>query len=610
MTHLRDPVATDRVLLLVPHPDDEVLAAGVLLLRAVRAGAEVKVVVATDGEKNGWVQRIAERRVRIGDSDRERLGHTRRNESIEALARLGVRRDQIAFFGLPDQGLTDLLLTSDEHEIRRWTDLVEGFRPTLFLSPSPLDWHPDHSALGVLSRIALDRVEPTARPATTLEFVVHGPRAPTPFDGLVRVEPSEDEKALKDAALRAYATPYVVHRGMFKKFVSDPETFIVPGTESSAADVHPVRNVRVVDGDFQFEIVDHARLGAFGPSSLFLLSDCKEVEGRVLSTRLPRSKGASDLWSVSTGRTCARVRSDRVHDAGHGARHVSLPQSALPPATRRFVKIERRFGFYDEGGWLEIAAGECTARELAEVSLERFAPDVCAIVPCFDIAALCGRVVRETAQRVGLVIAIDDGSSDSTLDELRAAAAEFDGRVQVISFPENRGKGAALLEGLRAGLAAGDHRVFLTIDGDGQHPPCDLPRLVAACRAGADLVVGQRTKYSRMPLRSRFGNGLTRAILHVLCPGCPADTQCGYRALSRSFADEVVRCVPEGRYETELHMLLLALRERHRVESVSIPTLYLRDNRSSHFRPLVDSVRIYRTLITRTAKARRPAKRI
>jgi len=69
------------------------------------------------------------------------------------------------------------------------------------------------------------------------------------------------------------------------------------------------------------------------------------------------------------------------------------------------------------------------------------------------------------------------------------------------------------------------------------------------------------------------------------------------RALERSFAAEVVRLIQGRRYETELHILLLALEQRRRICTVPIPTVYLDGNRSSHFRPVTDSLRIYWALL-------------
>jgi glycosyltransferase involved in cell wall biosynthesis len=208
------------------------------------------------------------------------------------------------------------------------------------------------------------------------------------------------------------------------------------------------------------------------------------------------------------------------------------------------------------------------------------------------VAPYCAEVVRGAAEFSDQVLAIDDGSSDDTPRRLGEVANASAGRVRLVTFASNRGKGVALLEGIRVALLDSRVAVIVTLDGDGQHRPEDIPLLLAAWRGGADLVIGARGFVGNTPLRSRIGNTLIRGFLRRLYPACPADTQSGFRALDRSFAEQVVRRVAGARYETETHMLLLAMDEGHPIATVPIPTIYSEGNRSSHFRPLRDSARI------------------
>lgn len=224
-------------------------------------------------------------------------------------------------------------------------------------------------------------------------------------------------------------------------------------------------------------------------------------------------------------------------------------------------------------------------------------PRITAVVPCYDVATLCGAVVMEASRFADRIVAIDDGSRDGTGDVLRAAAARLPtGRLEVVAFPRNRGKGEALLEGFRLALAGPPFEVLVTIDGDGQHRAEDIPAVAAACQNGAGLSIGSRGFRAHTPLRSRIGNSLTAAILRRLYPRCPTDTQSGFRGHRHDLVEQVVAEVAGHRYETELHILLLALSTGRRVVSVPIPTIYIGHNESSHFRPLRDSWRIYRAL--------------
>ena len=104
----------DRILILAPHPDDESLATAGLIQRAVKAGAKVRVLFATDGDNNPWPQRFLERKLQISLTDRARWGRRRRKEALTALDLLGLRKDCVRFLGLPDQGITNLLMRAEE----------------------------------------------------------------------------------------------------------------------------------------------------------------------------------------------------------------------------------------------------------------------------------------------------------------------------------------------------------------------------------------------------------------------------------------------------------------------------------------------------------------
>lgn len=215
------------------------------------------------------------------------------------------------------------------------------------------------------------------------------------------------------------------------------------------------------------------------------------------------------------------------------------------------------------------------------------------IVPCYN----AGPRLRPTLERVAAVadrvVLVDDGSTDGCTGGLEPLP------VSVITLPENRGKGHALIAGIRYALAQPDLGVVALLDADGQHDPAELPALYAAyLEQGADLVIGARQlDRSRTPWRSRFGNHVTAWVSRRLFR-CPlADTQCGYRLLSPQFAADFVEAVPGGRYETEMLMLLFAIRQGYKLLSAPVTTLYEPGNRSSHFRKVRDSLRIYATLL-------------
>lgn len=219
---------------------------------------------------------------------------------------------------------------------------------------------------------------------------------------------------------------------------------------------------------------------------------------------------------------------------------------------------------------------------------------VVGVVCCYDVAAWCGAVIQELAPHVGRIVVVDDGSTDDTHQVIQAAMQAHPDRISLLTFRNNRGKGAALIAGMTCALDLHQAQVIVTVDGDGQHAGSDVPRLIQAVRQGADLAIGQRD-FSCMPLRSRLGNSVSSWLMQVCYPGSPyVDTQCGLRAFSAPLARMLLAKIPAGRYETELKMLQLCLSEGWRIQSVPIQTIYLDSNRSSHFRPILDSWRILR----------------
>ncbi len=208
------------------------------------------------------------------------------------------------------------------------------------------------------------------------------------------------------------------------------------------------------------------------------------------------------------------------------------------------------------------------------------------VVPAFQAAASVGEVVARTRATVpaARVIVVDDGSSDGTGSVAAAAGAS------VVRHDTNRGKGAALRSGV-AEVATGQGSVIVTLDADGQHPPEEIPRLVAPIAEGrADLVLGARERTAAMPLGRRLTNRLSAALASRIGGQSIPDAQTGFRAFTAEIA-ALVRPT-ESHYEYEAAFLLEALARRVRVASIPIPTVY--HGAPSHFRAVADTWRLAR----------------
>lgn len=192
------------------------------------------------------------------------------------------------------------------------------------------------------------------------------------------------------------------------------------------------------------------------------------------------------------------------------------------------------------------------------------------------------------------LVVVDDGSGEA----FRPVFEALDKRVTLISYPDNKGKGGALKTGIRYIM---DHMPecerLVTADADGQHRYADIRRVLDKSEEmpGA-LVLGSRAFDGDVPLRSRFGNAMTRQVFAIASGVKVRDTQTGLRGFDRDgmrlFVD-----VPGDRYEYEINMLLTAARAEMPIYEVTIETVYLNDNESSHFNPLKDSMRIYACIL-------------
>ena len=210
-------------------------------------------------------------------------------------------------------------------------------------------------------------------------------------------------------------------------------------------------------------------------------------------------------------------------------------------------------------------------------------PTTCAVViPCFNEGASIAALVREVRRHLPSVMVVNDGSTDDTAALAAAAGAT------VLSHARNLGKGAALKSGLFAALTRGFEWV-LTLDGDGQHRPQDVPAfLQSAEQTNARLVVGNRMHNPQaIPwLRRQVNRWMSRRLSERAGQPLP-DSQCGFRLVNlKAWAGMALET---DHFEIESEMLLAFVRAGYRVEFV--PVQVVGRSRSSHIHPLADSLR-------------------
>ena len=212
------------LMMLAPHPDDESLATGGLIQRALAYGARVSVVFATDGENNPWPQRVLERRAWIGPRQRAGWAARRRGEADAALRTLGVDPARVHRLGWPDGGVTWMLLDDTAAMLATMRELVERERPTLLALPDLADRHPDHSAIHVLMEMVF-QTSPGLRKPDCLGYLLHGRSQPgVPQRAVFAL--SGDERERKRRAIEAHASQIALSRGRFLRFAAGTEDFV------------------------------------------------------------------------------------------------------------------------------------------------------------------------------------------------------------------------------------------------------------------------------------------------------------------------------------------------------------------------------------------------
>jgi glycosyltransferase involved in cell wall biosynthesis len=217
-------------------------------------------------------------------------------------------------------------------------------------------------------------------------------------------------------------------------------------------------------------------------------------------------------------------------------------------------------------------------------SLGNVLGNIAAAIPAYQAAPSVGAVARGALAAVSEVLVIDDGSSDATAEEARRAGA------RVISFPANRGKGAALAAAFADLFGRGFDGV-VTLDADGQHLPEEIPKLLSAAARGGDLVLGIRDHlFGEMSAVRRASNRLSSKAISVAAGQRLADIQTGFRFYSRRLIETVG--FPEARFEAESAVVVRAARRGFRVVTVPVHLGFADGRTTSHYRPLIDSLRI------------------
>jgi glycosyltransferase involved in cell wall biosynthesis len=219
---------------------------------------------------------------------------------------------------------------------------------------------------------------------------------------------------------------------------------------------------------------------------------------------------------------------------------------------------------------------------------------VVVVIPAYKPHPVLVDSVRELARapEVAAIVVVDDGSGPE-FQPLFAAVAEC-ASVTVLRHAVNLGKGAALKTGMNhAACSLPASAGVVTADADGQHAVPDVLRTARTLALHpSHLILGMRGFDGDVPLRSRVGNRVTRGVMRAFTGERLNDTQTGLRGIPMEFVPELLRSKASG-FDFELEMLIACRHSGRAITEVPISTIYIEGNQSSHFNPLLDSMRVY-----------------
>lgn len=194
------------------------------------------------------------------------------------------------------------------------------------------------------------------------------------------------------------------------------------------------------------------------------------------------------------------------------------------------------------------------------------------------------------------IILVNDGSKEENLHYFETAARHP--QVDLIHHEVNKGKGVALKTAFRWFLEhCPQGKGVVTVDGDNQHHPEDTKACALKMLETQQIILGCRDfSLEHVPPRSRAGNNATKRVFKIFCGMTLSDTQTGLRAIPRDYLQPLILAKGD-RFEYETNMLLEMKRLNMPYGEVPIRTVYIEENKSSHFRAVRDSVRIYALIL-------------
>jgi glycosyltransferase involved in cell wall biosynthesis len=214
--------------------------------------------------------------------------------------------------------------------------------------------------------------------------------------------------------------------------------------------------------------------------------------------------------------------------------------------------------------------------------------DICVVIPTYNNEKTLAAVIDSVLEYITSIVVVNDGSTDRTSEILD----QYKGKIAIVSYTKNRGKGYALKCGFNCVQQRG-YKYALTLDSDGQHYAEDIPAFVKTAEEHPNaLIIGNRKlTQDNMPKKNTFANKFSNFWFALQTGVKLPDTQTGYRLYP---LEKMRRLRPfTSRYEAELELLVRCAWRGIKLVAMPVRVYYAPEGeRVSHFRPAVDFFRI------------------
>lgn len=213
--------------------------------------------------------------------------------------------------------------------------------------------------------------------------------------------------------------------------------------------------------------------------------------------------------------------------------------------------------------------------------------DIPILIPVYNEQATIGQLVKECRCYSDSIYVVDDGSTDRS-----AQIAQNEGAV-VISHNKNKGKGASLRDSFQKILEK-DFEAIITMDGDGQHDPVEIPNFIQKFKeSNADLILGNRADRRAMPFVRQITNKFMSRIISSIVGQKIPDSQSGFRLIKAEILKSID--LKTSNFEIESEIIIKIGRMGGRIVSIPISTIYRREK--SKIKPAIDACRFLRLII-------------